>query len=859
MTPSDRQEVQDLKAHVDLAELVRSSGLELKRKGKNWLGRCPFHDDQTASLSISGPLWNCFACEAGGDVFSWLQLKEKLSFADALARLRELAGESLVASTEAAGEHKKTPPLRSPELMARVCDLYQGTLLSNDAAQQYLQGRSLGPEVWKAFRVGFCDGTLLKKLPQDGLVVAALQELGLLTADGKEHFRGCVVVPLTHPDRGVVGFYGRRIRPDAKVPHLYLPGPRQGVLNWQSLKTSPSVTVAESVLDALSLWQAGLREVTCVYGAQGLTDDLKELVQQFEVRELTLCLDGDAAGQAASQRLADSFRDLKVSVAKMPDGKDPNQVLQESGPQVLWDLARRSQPIFSKPQAIDEKKDTGTGFLLDMDGVTYNVQPMPPFTSRLRVGIRAHKGDKWLQDRFDLYVHRDRVKLASQIAGQLGVPRIDAERHQEALFRECDGWAAAQKIKAEAAAKPKAPPALSEAERLEALQWLRQPDLKDQILKDIELLGYVGEEQAKLLVYLIGISRKLPKPLSGIIISQAGVGKSSLTEIVEQLTPPEDVLLFTRITSQALIYMTDNLLKGKVIIVEERVVAEAAEYSIRVLQSRNKLTQATPIKDPITGLFTTKIFTVEGPVAYLETTTDARINHENATRCFEINLDESERQTARIQAFQRAQRLPKRQNRHLLADQVAERHHQAQRLLQDVLVFIPYAELLTFPSKKLRTRRDNERFLCLIEAVAFLHQFQRERGETEDGTPYILANLEDYRLAYELAKDVLSATLHELSRAGRDVWLAVRDWVVAQTGDDYAQMVFTRRDVRLAIGVEDHQLRAALQELTDMEYLELVSGSNGKTYYYKLLVAREEDAPVVLVTPDDLARRWPKK
>ena len=72
-------------------------------------------------------------------------------------------------------------------------------------------------------------------------------------------------------------------------------------------------------------------------------------------------------------------------------------------------------------------------------------------------------------------------------------------------------------------------------------------------------------------------------------------------------------------------------------------------------------------------------------------------------------------------------------------------------------------------------------------------------------------------------------------------------------------MVFTRRDVRLAIGVEDHQLRAALQELTDMEYLELVSGSNGKTYYYKLLVAREEDAPVVLVPPDDLAKRWPKK
>lgn len=857
MTPTlNREEIDELKASVDLVEMVRESGLELKKKGKNWLCRCPLHDDKTASLSINGQLWNCFGCQAGGDVMDWLQLKEKLTFPEAVTRLRDLVSGPGKPAQDCA-------PLRSPEMMARVCEVYQSALLSNEPAQQYLKGRGLDPEVWKAFRVGYCDGSLLKRLPQDGLVVAALQELGLLTADGKEHFRGCVVVPLTHPDRGVVGFYGRRIRPDAKVPHLYLPGPRQGVLNWQSLKASPSVVVAESVLDALSLWQAGLREVSCVFGVQGLTDDFRDLIKRFEVQELTLCLDGDRAGQEATARLGRVLQELnlKASTITLPDGKDPSQILKESGPQVLLDLARHPQALSQeKPAASleNQREATATGFLLEMGEVTYNVQPMPPFTSRLRVGIRAHRGEKWLQDRFDLYVHRDRVKLAGQIASQLGVDRIEAERHQEALFRECDGWAAAQKIKAEVAAKPKAAPAMSETERLEALQWLRQPDLKDRLLQDIEALGYVGEEQAKLLVYLIGISRKLPRPLSGIIISQSGVGKSSLTEIVEQLTPPEDVLMFTRITSQALIYMTDNLLKGKVIIVEERVGAEAAEYSIRALQSSNRLTQATPVKDPVTGLFTTKIFTVEGPVAYLETTTDPRINHENATRCFEINLDESERQTARIQAFQRAQRLPKKCNRHLLADAIARRHHQAQRLLEDVLVFIPYADLLTFPSKQLRTRRDNERFLCLIEAVAFLHQYQRERGCTEDGTPYILANLEDYRVAYELAKDVLSATLHELSRGGRDVWLAVRDWVISQTGDDYAQMVFTRRDVRLAIGVEDHQLRAALQELTDMEYLEMVSGSVGKAFHYRLLVAREEDAPVTLTSPDELARKWGK-
>jgi DNA primase len=129
----------------------------------------------------------------------------------------------------------------------------------------------------------------------------------------------------------------------------------------------------------------------------------------------------------------------------------------------------------------------------------------------------------------------------------------------------------------------------------------------------MEAMGYVGEENAKLLGYLIGISRKLPKPLSGIVISQSGVGKSTLTDIIEQLTPPEEVMVFTRITPQALVYMAQEELKGKLLIVEERVGAEAAEYSIRILQSRQELTQAVPLKDPATGKITTQIIRVEGP------------------------------------------------------------------------------------------------------------------------------------------------------------------------------------------------------------------------------------------------------
>jgi hypothetical protein len=173
--------------------------------------------------------------------------------------------------------------------------------------------------------------------------------------------------------------------------------------------------------------------------------------------------------------------------------------------------------------------------------------------------------------------------------------------------------------------------------------------------------------------------------------------------------------------------------------------------------------------------------------------------------------------------------------------------------LERVLVFIPYVEHLSFPDRWLRTRRDHERFLCLVEAAAFLHQHQRERGTTEEGTPYILADLADYALAYRLAKDVLATTLHELTRDAQELWLALRDW------DQASEDTFTRRELRAYCGQEDHRLRQSLQELVEMEYVGVLGGGQGRTYTYRLLASSDAGAPTLLrelLTPEELKRRW---
>ena len=859
----EREEIDELKARVDLVALIESSGVALRKVGKNLLGRCPFHEDHESSLSVNtqARLWNCFGCQTGGDALRFLQLKENLEFPQALERMRGLAGAAPLAPvkpkpqpTHLDGTELLPGGLSRSELMNRVADLYAQNLKECPQAQEYLASRGLDRrELWEAFRVGFAAG---KTLPQEGPVKDALVQLGLLTPRGREHFLGCVVVPLEHPDQGVVGFYGRKIDPADKVPHLYLPGPKRGVLNWQTLKLSRQVVLAESVLDALALWQAGCKEVSCLYGVQGLPVDLDEALARYGVREAKFCLDGDRAGREAATRLGEQLtaKGLRCVQVVFPEGEDPNSLLVAEGATALRERLQRAEPMAWDDADAFQVEALRDGFKLRFGDTEYRVQPLAPFTGRLQASLKVTRGKRRAQDKLDLLSHRSRSLTVTQFAKLLDLPKEAVEEQILAVLDQAELWVEA--ITADESGEEPAvhvAPELSEAEKAEAREFLRQPNLVKAILADMETLGYVGEEKTKLLGYLIGISRKLLRPLSGIVISQAGAGKSGLTELVEALTPKEDVILYSRLSQLALFFMPRDFLKNKLVILEERVGAEAAEYSIRVLQSRRRLTQAVVMKDAATGKMSTRHYEVEGPIAYLETTTNHRINYENATRCFELTLDESVEQTQRIHQRQRRARTVAGLLDSESGEEIQIRHHNAQRVLEPVRVVIPFVDLLTFPSRWIRTRRDNERFLSLIETITFLHQAQRVRRTLPDHpeVAYVEATVDDYRLAYSLAQDVLGSTFHELSRDGRELLEAVTELTLAAPNK---QVQFTRRTLRQKMTWVDRRLGLALGELVQMEYLGTNGGNQGQTFQYWLLEPGEEGPPLLreLTTPAQL-------
>jgi hypothetical protein len=893
-----KEGIERVKAANELTAVLAERGVELKRKGRTLVARCPFHQpDKTPSFTVtpSKGLYHCFGCGAAGDVIGFLTKHEKLTFGAALEVLARRAGLELAKVMEPAPRRLQrtpfealtpppalratTPPstvndarpegLQPSAILSRVVDHYHRTFCEREDAQAYLRKRGLvDADLLRALKVGYADGSLLKTIPKTGEVRDQLVHLGVVTPEGRELHGGCVVVPIPDPLTGQwVNLYGRGLRTPR---HCYLPGPLRGVLNFQAARLSQEVVLTESVLDALSFLQAGVSLAIPIYGTNGFTPDHFDTLKREQVQRVILALDNDPAGRKATDALKEKLTSvgIAVRVASYPSGiKDANELLVSRNGDAgevfkrLLDAAQPEPggpgpgpvgpgpgvqdavPLASPPGAGPASVAREGGQLLLKDGdVIYQARACPVMLGRLRATVKATRGSVFHVDTLDLYASRSRAEFARRAAKVLTVEAQAVESALLQLVVEAEKEDGAGEGEASA-------PAMTDAERAEALAFLKRADLLDQVAADVDALGFVGEDTNKRLLYLVAVSRKLDDPLSAIVMSQSGAGKSGLTEVIEKLTPPEDVVLLTRLTPQSLYYTEPGFLDRKLVIVEERYGSAEADYSIRVLQSRKKLIAAAPIKDPQTGNLRTRVFTVEARAAFIEATTASSVNHENATRCFELLMDESTEQTRRIHDRQRQLRTEAGVKLRQEAEAIVRRHWNAQRLLEPLPVVIPFAGRLTFPSSWMRTRRDHARFLNLIEVSAFLHQHQRERRGR-----VIVASPADYAVAYALAGDVLAETLSDVRRPLREAYQRMQE--LSLSGDG----TVSRREVREALTVPDSTVRRWLADLVELEYVAAVVPENGragqgKAARYRCLEREARTTVLGLLTPEELVAR----
>ncbi|MCP4474739.1 MAG: toprim domain-containing protein [Gammaproteobacteria bacterium] len=941
-------EINKLKRDISLQRLVESSGITLKKHGKDYHGHCPFHDDKTPSLVISPDknLWHCLgACQTGGDVISWVMKSQGMSFRHAVALLHDGDFSHLAASPVAGALPPGAPAYRpslgikrsttqklpslldasveDQTLLMQVMDYYHQTLKQNTQALDYLQKRGLNhPELIDHFKLGVANRSLAYRLPEKNRKAGAeirtrLQTLGILRDSGHEHLNGSLVIPVINNNQ-ILEVYGRKLKNNLRkgtAYHLYLPGPHQGVFNLEAIENSEEVILCESLIDALTFWSAGYRNVTASYGIEGFTDQHLSAFKQHQTKRVLIAYDRDAAGDKAALFLAAKLMKAGIDCYRIqfPKGMDANEFALQVQPankslgvairSAIW-LGKgkaperpatlepafevKEQPIpqnttesAERPSIPPEPKPLPAS-VMSMDGryanapgVSASVMPATPQTieakiteqeviitlgdrryrirglsknlsiNQLKVNVLVSKGELLHVDTFDLYAAKSRGLFIKQVALELNIEHSIIKTDLGKILLKLE---ALQEQQIEQTLNTESTPTqLNTAEKAQALDLLKSPNLIQRIQDDFDRCGIIGEQTNKLMGYLACVSRKLDKPLAVIIQSTSAAGKSALMDAILNLMPEQERVHYSAMTGQSLFYMGETNLKHKILAIAEEEGASNASYALKLLQSEGELTIASTGKDENSGELVTKEYRVEGPVMLFLTTTAIDIDEELMNRCLVLTVNESRAQTKAIHTMQRQQQTLQGLLQSEDKKQLTQLHRNAQQLIQPYLVANPFAEQLTFIDDKTRTRRDHLKYLTLINSIALLHQYQREI-KTIDHNGQILEYIEvtptDIKIANQLAHEVLGRSLNELPPQTLTLLKHIQQMVKTkgkQQSIEQADYRFSRKDIREYSGFGNTQLKVHLGRLEDLEYLLIHQGSRGKSLVYELLYDGEVD------------------
>jgi len=904
------EQIERVKRETDLVTLVRSRGVELTRHGaKDFAGCCPFHEEEQASFIVSPAkgLFHCMGCGAAGNAIQFVEKFDGVSFRHAYELLA--AGKpAFSAPAGTAGKATTIPRLAPPfntddsdaELLRQVVDYYHERLVATEAPLTYLKGRGLyHEEAIARFRLGFADRTLGLRLPEKNRLEGAAQRtrlsrLGIMRDSGHEHFTGSVLLPIFMENGEVGEVYGRKITHGLRkgTPlHLYLPGPHRGIWNREAL-AEPEIILCEAPFDALAFWVHGFRNTTFIYGTEGFTDELFAALIFHRVRSVRLAYDADEAGNRAAERDAGRLmaHGLECFRVKFPWGMDANEYArkseqpaeslqyllaaaewlgaspQESAPRTVDSPSPAASPcavispapapisfsLAANQLAAKEEKPclerVGDYHLLRLGKREYRVGGLEKNNSLevLKVAVRLRHGEEFHLDSFDMTKDGERRRFIERAAEET---RLEKELIKRDIGRLLLLLEEEQLLRIQAAMTPATgarTPEMTPTEREAALELLRSPDLVKRIGGIFDACGLAGEEANRLAAYLACTSRKLERPLAVLVQSTSAAGKSTLLEAVLAMFPEEERLKYSAMTGQSLYYLGSTDLKHKILAIVEEAGAEKASYALKLLQSEGELIIASTGKDPKTGRLVTQEYRVEGPVMIFLTTTAVEIDEELRNRCLILTVDESKEQTARIQTMQRQARTlagltVKRQRKGLF-----QLMRNAQRLIEPLEVMNPWADALTFTAERTRTRRDNEKYLTLIDAIALLHQHQRPREVNRDGderSEYIRVTLADIDLANRLAPELLGRSLDELPPQTRRLLTLIKELVRSRMREqqlDQCNTLFSRRDLREVAGWSEFQVRVHLGQLETFEYVFRRWGKQGRGCAYELAVSAED-------------------
>ena len=844
-------EISEIKERLSIKTVLAHYGL-----GANNSKRlcCPFHEDKTPSMQVyfkTNTVY-CFSanCKTAGhslDVIDFIMHQENISKHEALKKCGLML------------EPHPTSEGIQPEIF-NLLTFFKASEITNknNKGESYLASRMLDYQVLRE---------------------KAQIRLGYNGYRKNVQMLNCVLFPLRNSVGEVLSLYGRSIYNIEGKKHYYSPN-RQGLFPNYPNPATKHLILCESLIDACTLVQYTDYTVLALYGTNGLTTEHLEALKGLTfLEEITLFFDGDPAGRKALQSVATSLQKIvsvALSVVETPDNEDINSLLFSHEPTILNHLVKNRTDFFSteitteslpselkakpliakravsitlpeapKVEAIEDLNTPplGDGGLLKiispelliyvLSNLKISILGGVKLTGldRLRVTLKIEKigvptmgVNLPLRHNLDLYHALQRESFQSKMVDNLHLENREASSIIESLIsrleqHRTERMQALQPKKAESHR-------MSEAERYEALQYLKSPDLLTRTAQSIADSGMVGEETNALLAYLIYTSRKRENPLHLMCLGASGTGKTYLQERVGELMPPEEKLEITTLSENAFYYFGREELKHKLILIEDLDGATDVLYPLRELQSKRKIAKTVTLKDSKGNLKTVTLI-VEGPVSVSGCTTREKLYEDNANRCILIETDLSQPQDRRIMDYQRKLSAGLINKSKEIATKTLLQN--AQRILKPVTVRNPFAPYISLPEVVFKPRRTIGLLLSFIETITFYHQYQiPTKSDPHTGDIYIETQVGHLEKGFELLKEVLFRKSDELTGACRKFLEILKKHLSSEKRES-----FTAKEIRKTMRMNPSNLKRYLIELERYGYVK-GKGNRYQGYEYTI-------------------------
>lgn len=389
--------VENVRQQVEIVDLV-GEYVRLDKKGRNYVGLCPFHQDKDPSFTVNREkqIFHCFGCGAGGNVFKFIMLAENLTFPEAVRRLARRVGVMLPDTENPREKARARREEKAWQINGMVRDFYRRLLLQNpsvEEARNYLKGRGLTPEIQELFKLGYAPvhwDALIRFMESRQCPASHLVTLGL-AVDGErrpyDRFRNRIIFPINNALGRVVGFGGRLL--DNGQPK-YLNTPETPFFNKRlvlygldlartAIREQGAAVIMEGYMDVVTAHQFGITNAVASLGTSLTTEQGKLLLRY--TRDVIIAYDADAAGVAATIRGLDLLQELgcRVRVVTVPDGKDPDEFIRRHGIEGWQGLLARAETLLEyKLRQAGRKTDNAAEILRfimpNIDALQSNVE-----------------------------------------------------------------------------------------------------------------------------------------------------------------------------------------------------------------------------------------------------------------------------------------------------------------------------------------------------------------------------------------------------------------------------------------------------------------------------------------------------